>query len=195
VRLIGGGDIRVLWELIMRIVYGTIALFLVSTVHSAADTVRYIYGDITGPNMGASYVPQFVGPLPGPNPYDGYFVSALYLYFSDADGNNMTNVAVADVSASNGPSGPTYAMHGAFALITDTSRYLHTGSYFAHGAGEYPNVNVFLTLTLSDGLSFSPIETSIPEPSTWAMLLIGFAGIGFAAYYGRPEQAWVDRLI
>jgi hypothetical protein len=26
------------------------------------------------------------------------------------------------------------------------------------------------------------IEASVPEPSTWAMLLIGFAGIGFAGY-------------
>jgi PEP-CTERM motif len=28
---------------------------------------------------------------------------------------------------------------------------------------------------------------AVPEPSTWAMLLIGFAGIGFAAYGRRPR--------
>jgi PEP-CTERM motif-containing protein len=27
----------------------------------------------------------------------------------------------------------------------------------------------------------------IPEPATWAMLLIGFAGIGFAAYRRRKH--------
>jgi hypothetical protein len=26
---------------------------------------------------------------------------------------------------------------------------------------------------------------TVPKPSTWAMLLIGFAGIGFAAYRRR----------
>ncbi len=33
------------------------------------------------------------------------------------------------------------------------------------------------------------ITTGVPEPSTWAMMLIGFAGVGFAAYRGsrRPE--------
>jgi PEP-CTERM motif len=28
-------------------------------------------------------------------------------------------------------------------------------------------------------------KSAVPEPSTWAMLLIGFAGIGFAAYRRR----------
>jgi hypothetical protein len=27
-------------------------------------------------------------------------------------------------------------------------------------------------------ISISPITDAVPEPSTWAMLLIGFAGIG-----------------
>jgi hypothetical protein len=28
----------------------------------------------------------------------------------------------------------------------------------------------------------------IPEPSTWAMMLMGFAGLGFAAYRTRRAQ-------
>ncbi|XSC46803.1 PEPxxWA-CTERM sorting domain-containing protein [Bradyrhizobium sp. RDT10] len=31
-------------------------------------------------------------------------------------------------------------------------------------------------------ISISPITDAVPEPSTWAMLLIGFAVLGFAAY-------------
>ena len=31
------------------------------------------------------------------------------------------------------------------------------------------------------GVSFAPV----PEPSTWAMMLIGFAGLGFAAHWRR----------
>jgi PEP-CTERM motif len=45
-----------------------------------------------------------------------------------------------------------------------------------------------LDLELPDGFS---VASPIPEPSTWAMLLIGFAGIGFAGYrrYQLPKPA------
>ena len=33
--------------------------------------------------------------------------------------------------------------------------------------------------------TFVTYVTDVPEPSTWAMLLIGFAGVGFAAYRRR----------
>ena len=45
----------------------------------------------------------------------------------------------------------------------------------------------------------SDAVAAVPEPSTWAMLLIGFAGVGFAAYRKRrvsaalrqdPRSAW-----
>jgi hypothetical protein len=29
--------------------------------------------------------------------------------------------------------------------------------------------------------------SSVPEPSTWAMLLLGFAGLGFARYSRRSS--------
>jgi hypothetical protein len=31
--------------------------------------------------------------------------------------------------------------------------------------------------------------TAVPEPSTWAMLLLGFAGIGFMGYRRRSKPA------
>ena len=36
---------------------------------------------------------------------------------------------------------------------------------------------------------FSLLQGSVPEPSTWAMLLLGFAGIGFMAYRRRANAA------
>lgn len=43
-----------------------------------------------------------------------------------------------------------------------------------------------------DNVSFSgpsPVVASVPEPSTWAMLLIGFAGLGFAGYRRATKSA------
>jgi hypothetical protein len=38
---------------------------------------------------------------------------------------------------------------------------------------------------------FSPniLLAAVPEPSTWAMLLLGFAGIGFMAYRRKSKPA------
>lgn len=37
--------------------------------------------------------------------------------------------------------------------------------------------------------SFSTAAGAVPEPATWAMLLIGFAGVGFAGYRGARRKA------
>jgi len=42
-------------------------------------------------------------------------------------------------------------------------------------------------LTMSAGLE--PSATTAPEPSTWAMMLLGFAGLGFAGYRRRHKLA------
>ena len=39
--------------------------------------------------------------------------------------------------------------------------------------------------------AFSLTGSTIPEPSTWAMMLLGFAGLGFAAYRKAED---LDRL-
>lgn len=40
----------------------------------------------------------------------------------------------------------------------------------------------------SDGIWTAEID-AVPEPSTWAMLLLGFAGVGFMAYRRKAKQA------
>jgi hypothetical protein len=53
-------------------------------------------------------------------------------------------------------------------------------SSFVENFGATP-INVYLTIDLPEGFYI----TAVPEPSTWAMMLIGFAGIGFAGYRSR----------
>jgi hypothetical protein len=49
-----------------------------------------------------------------------------------------------------------------------------------------PDLSYYFSIyaTLPDGYSVA----AVPEPSTWAMLLIGFAGIGFASYRRSRRQ-------
>ena len=40
----------------------------------------------------------------------------------------------------------------------------------------------------TDG-SFSTAAGAVPEPSTWAMMLIGFAGVGYAGYRSARKRS------
>jgi hypothetical protein len=40
----------------------------------------------------------------------------------------------------------------------------------------------------TDGKFTLAVNTAIPEPSTWAMVLLGFAGLGFASYLRRTAR-------
>jgi hypothetical protein len=56
------------------------------------------------------------------------------------------------------------------------------------------NTTAFITgLTFEGAGSFTgtmtPITTSVPEASTWAMMLLGFAGLGYVGYRGRERAA------
>ena len=43
-----------------------------------------------------------------------------------------------------------------------------------------------MEITDNTSLTFqATIQTGVPEPSTWAMMILGFAGIGFMAYPNR----------
>jgi PEP-CTERM motif len=53
-----------------------------------------------------------------------------------------------------------------------------------------------LTFTGSGNFTgtMTPITTAVPEPSTWAMMLLGFAGIGFVAYRRKSKPALTAAL-
>ncbi len=45
------------------------------------------------------------------------------------------------------------------------------------------------TNILIDDITLNTINTAVPEPSTWAMMLLGFAGVGFMAYRRKSKPA------
>ena len=56
-----------------------------------------------------------------------------------------------------------------------------------------PSIAVFLTgnnLGETAGMQFEGTFTAaVPEPSTWAMMILGFAGLGFMAYRRKSKPA------
>ncbi len=56
------------------------------------------------------------------------------------------------------------------------------GSYRLNGGSEWISAKL-ATLTVSEHVA------AVPEPSTWAMLLLGFGGIGFMAYRRKSKPA------
>ncbi len=65
---------------------------------------------------------------------------------------------------------------GGFSIYTNATTYTDPPIFLTDSGG--------LTITL-DG-AFGP---AVPEPSTWAMMILGFAGIGFMAYRRNAKPA------
>lgn len=65
---------------------------------------------------------------------------------------------------------------------------VETASDAPVGAQAYQSVRGGVPSLLSGKLALQ-LTDPVPEPSTWAMLLIGFAGLGFLAYLKRAPLA------
>jgi hypothetical protein len=101
-----------------------------------------------------------------------------------------SNQIIADFCPSSSNSCPTHLLNvgdnpagpGAISLTM-------VGTYtLPANSGSY---GVFVAA--SDSLSLNPISeqiaAAVPEPSTWAMMILGFAGIGFMAYRQNSKPA------
>jgi hypothetical protein len=66
------------------------------------------------------------------------------------------------------------------------------GSYLEAG-GNVKNENYFTGVNVGDGrITFALVDrttSAVPEPSTWAMALGGFAGLGWLAHMRRRKTA------
>jgi hypothetical protein len=47
------------------------------------------------------------------------------------------------------------------------------------------------TLPAFDILDGNGVASAVPEPSTWAMMIFGFVGVGFMAYRRKSTSAWM----
>ena len=56
------------------------------------------------------------------------------------------------------------------------------GSSEFDAGSSFPTTGGAFVLTSVGEFTFTAATSAIPEPSTWAMMLIGFAGLGYAGY-------------
>jgi hypothetical protein len=68
--------------------------------------------------------------------------------------------------------------------------YLVT-SYNGFSRPSVATINYAISVSLADGRSATP---AVPEPSAWAMMILGFAGVG-AMVYRRRKIAALESLI
>jgi hypothetical protein len=64
---------------------------------------------------------------------------------------------------------------------------------FSHGQFALYDFDSFMSFS-NFTVSGSLVSGAVPEPSTWAMMLIGFAGLGFIAYRRTKKSAAVKSI-
>jgi hypothetical protein len=94
--------------------------------------------------------------------------------------NTFTGSALNDVVFHSGPDGTGYT----FGVYWNGSEYLN-GLF---GPGGSPN---FYSYDISILVTPATESVAAPLPSTWTMMLIGFAGLGFFAYRGSKNGSAV----
>jgi hypothetical protein len=179
-------------------------LVMSGTSHAAAypwTGSAMIVGTISQPTY-VSVAPVLVDPGWAGTP-SAYFTTSHQIVSKYSNGNvfdtSVVEVEVDDfASGIYDPTGQTrYPGHfalisGASVKISDDARLVTYGGFgFTHGFASFSGVDYHYEISLPDGLSVAgedPIAPAVPEPSTWAMLLLGFAGIGFATYRKKFRQ-------
>jgi hypothetical protein len=64
-------------------------------------------------------------------------------------------------------------------LFTSALYFIDPPAFFTDASG-----NTFTVETIAPSIS------AVPEPSTWAMMMLGFTGVGFMAYRRRHDQSY-----
>jgi hypothetical protein len=166
------------WDTIDALCHGSVCTGALAGLHWASATqVSHFWADIGIPLNGfGSYsaigdvgqlLPSLIGAL-GPTHSSTTFLIGTTNYLAGIT-NNPETLGIPNTS---------YLFH--FSSVLGAP--LDNESAFTTGAG-----NGFAELPATKGwFYFTP--TAIPESSTWAMMIIGFASLGFAAYRGTRNR-------
>jgi hypothetical protein len=159
---------------------------------------NYFYG--VDSTYHPSALTQAIGGLIDGHTYTLSFDYAAAQQF-DYDGNTIDDWVVTLGGQTIAMTNIDLASHGFSGWLTDTVTFTYEGtggllsfvnngkggcdSNFLHCAITDPGSSGGPPFSLLDGVSLS----AVPEPSTWAMMFIGFAGLGYAGLRNRRRAA------
>jgi hypothetical protein len=148
------------------------------------------------------YYFMFVGPAGGTVDYHWSASGSTSIFGGGAAFANLYKNGLSDGSACSssivggcGAIGDSFAFNSVFAAAANTEQMVEiqlSGSTAGFGGGPYTaTIDPLITidansvaqgysLELSPNVTQDSVAPSVPEPSTWAMLLTGFAALGFA---------------
>ncbi|MBN9061654.1 MAG: hypothetical protein BGP06_02215 [Rhizobiales bacterium 65-9] len=82
----------------------------------------------------------------------------------------------------------TPASNDFYLRISDFSTAAAAVQQLGYAQASFPDGYYYTPADAKTTLAFAPITSGVPEPSTWAMMLLGFLGLGFVAGR-RPRRA------
>jgi hypothetical protein len=131
---------------------------------------------------GSSHVFSFG--LPDTTTYGEWFVAPSNATLSQWD-FLINNVSAGEnatfVLATWDPSVP----RAVTALFSESSLVVNSGGY----AWNYNSLPGIALTPGADYVAYLTVGATVPEPSTWAMMALGFAGLGLAGYRGSRKSA------
>jgi PEP-CTERM motif len=157
------------------------------TATNAFATVETFNWALTGLSPSLGYAPlQGGGTLTAASNGDGsWTVDAVTGEVGGLTISGVTNFFLSDNLVY--PAGLSQVSTGGFAFVTDTGVDVDIFSFFAQGSA--PSGNAYGEETsIGFGVGTFAMSAAVgttgaaPEPSTWAMMTLGFAGLGLLAY-------------
>jgi hypothetical protein len=137
-----------------------------------------------------------------PGPYDGVEDTYFGVINNSSVAKSMFSLtSTQDIGGFDGDGIDTYGVTG---NSTDTTGYGGPNAFFTNNLGTSLIVNFLTPIAANGGTDIFSLEEAIsltsppvvgpgtPEPSTWFMMLAGFAGMGFIAYRKRGAKKILD---
>jgi hypothetical protein len=170
------------------LVAGVVLPLAAAVAPASAETITYDWV-LSGPAAGLGGVPY-----PGSGTVTATLTGGNWV--ADAATGTINGSAVTGVTSFDGtdnllfPTGLTYLDTKGIAFQTAAGQIVDIFSFFAQGS--QPSGNAYGELASNPGgfgVGTFTLTAAVPEPSTWAMLILGFVGLGFLGYRRSKTSA------